>query len=96
MLKRILLDLLNTDVFTNVIVDSKDLHSSLSSKRNTVDKSICPDVNSMRFYFDTVIDVFARILGSITFSDVWTKLKAPLTDVLILKLANCVLQFDLH
>lgn len=42
-----------------VAVDRKDLYTSLSTQRNSIDKSIRADVNIIRFYFETKI--FNRI-----------------------------------
>lgn len=44
-----------------VFFDSKDLFGSLSLKRIPTDKSVLNDVNLVRFYFETSIDVFAWI-----------------------------------
>ena len=44
-LRSVLTIILGTEVRTMVFVDSKDLYHALSSKRNTVDKSVRPDVN---------------------------------------------------
>ena len=80
-----------------VIADSKDLYHELSSKRNTVNKlkSVRPDVNSMRLYFETVIDIFVWIEGSLNIADVGTKQGSSLTDSLVLTLATGNLQTDL-
>lgn len=48
MLKKVFRDIFRSEVSSYVIVGSKDLYHSLSSKRNTVDKSVRPDVNDMR------------------------------------------------
>ena len=58
MLARALSTIIDTPVQSMVIVDSKDLYHSLSSRRNPVEQSVRQDMNSMRFYFETVIDVF--------------------------------------
>lgn len=39
----------------HVIVDSKDRYTSLSTRQNSVDKSIRSDVNSIQFEFETYI-----------------------------------------
>lgn len=41
-----------------VLLDSKELFSSLSSQRNTIDKSIHGDVNAIRFHHEIAVDVF--------------------------------------
>lgn len=95
LIKRILTSIWAIEINSMMIVDSKDLYHALSSKRNTVDKSVRPDVNSMRFYFETAIDVFAWIPGSLNLADVGTKLDSPLTETLVLTLATGILQVDL-
>lgn len=61
MIKKVLSTVLKTEIKTMMVVDSKDLHHALSSNRNTVDKSVRPDVISMRFQFETAIDFFVWI-----------------------------------
>lgn len=78
-----------------MIDDSKDLYHTLSSKQNTTDKSVRPDGNSMRFYFETVIDVSACIPGSLNPADAGTKLDSALTDALVLNHATDNPQIDL-
>lgn len=94
-LKKVLYGIFGYDIATMVIVDSKDLFHALSSKRNTTDKSVRADVNSMRFYFETSIDIFAWIPGALNPADVGTKLDSPLTEALILTLVTGIFQIDL-
>lgn len=58
--KRILSSIFGTNMQSLLIVDSKDLYYALSSKLNTIHKSVRSNVNSMRFYLKTFIDVFLR------------------------------------
>lgn len=58
MLKNAQSKLTHLKIATMLIVDSKDLYRTLSSKLNTIDKFVRRDVNAMTFYFDTVVDFF--------------------------------------
>lgn len=78
-LKNDLSKLVDVKILTMVIVDAKDLYYSLSSKTNTVGKSFRPDIHVMRFNFETVVDVFSWISGSLNPADVGTKLDSPLS-----------------
>lgn len=62
--------------------------------KSTVDKSVRPYGNAMRFNFETVVDVFAWLSGSLNPADVGTILDSPLTAVLLLSLATRILQID--
>ena len=95
MLARALSTIIDTPVQSMVIVDSKDLYHSLSSRRNPDEQSVRQDMNSMRFYFETVIDVFGQIAGRANPADVGTKLDSPLTESLVLNMATGILQTDL-
>lgn len=55
MIKKVLSTILKTEVVPMKIVDSKDLHHALSSKRSIVDKSVRPDLNAICFHFITNI-----------------------------------------
>lgn len=59
MLKTILHKLFGIEINEIDIVDSKHLYYTLS--QNTIDKSVRPDLKSMRSFFETVVDVFAWI-----------------------------------
>lgn len=75
-----------------VFFDSKDIFGSLSSKHNPTNKSGGNDVNVMRFYFETCIDVFAWIAGSLNPTDVGKKKDSPLTKLLVITLATGIFQ----
>ena len=49
----------------------------------------------MRYYFETVIDSFAWISGSLNIADVGTKTNSPLTDTLVLSMASGIFHVDL-
>lgn len=76
-----------------VIVDSKYFYYQFSSKKNPNDKSFFPDVNAMRFCFESVVGIFSSIVGSLNSTDVVTKKDGLLTEILILTLATGKLQF---
>lgn len=73
MLKNVLPKSINVQIKTIFIVDSKYLYYVLSLKRNNVDKSVRPDVKSMRFYLDTLFYIFTWIAGSLNAADVGTR-----------------------
>lgn len=81
-----------TEVQTMVIFDSKDLRHALSSKRNTMDKYVHPDVNCIKIYFETVIHVYSQIYGSLKPAEGGTKIKSALTENLPLILETGMLQ----
>lgn len=58
MLKRVFNIIFKLDTQTMEIVDSKNLHKGLFIKQITMDKSVRLDVNEVRFYFKTEIDIF--------------------------------------
>lgn len=69
--------LYDTQVKALVVVDSKTIHYAVSSKRDTADKSVRQDVNSMTFYFEPVINIFVWIACRQNFADVGTKRNTP-------------------
>lgn len=50
-------EILQVKIYLWELVDAKDLYNSLSTQRNSVDKSIRGDVNLIRFMFETKLDV---------------------------------------
>lgn len=58
-LKEFMSKLLGSEVRAVVIVDSKDLCHALSTKLSTAEKSVRRRLNSLRFYFEAAIDMFA-------------------------------------
>lgn len=82
-------------VRTAVLADSKDLYGPLSSQRHPRDKSVRGDVNAIRYYYETAIELFSWIRGSCNPADVGTKLNCPLTDTFALSAATGLLHFNL-
>lgn len=78
-----------------MILDSNDMHHAFSSKQNTVDKPVRPDVNSMPFQIETAIDFPVWIRGTLNPADVGTKKDNSLTETLLLTLEKVVLQIYL-
>lgn len=77
------------------IVDSKDFYYALSPKQISIDRPVRPDVNAVRFYFETVVDFFPWIAGSLNPADVGTKMDSTITCILILTLATGSIQIDM-
>ena len=78
------------------IVDTKDLYNSLTTKRNSVDRSIRAYVNCIPFIFETELDVMGWIKGTFNPSDVGTKPKSSLKDAVVLMFATGTPQLDYH
>lgn len=87
--------ILGSNVRSMMTIDSKDLYFKLSSKCKTVDKSICPNMNSMRFYLETSIAVFAWITCTINLASAGARMNGALTDMLALTFAAEILPVDL-
>lgn len=86
-LKSALTALLGISVQLVVVTDSKDMYTSLSTQRNSVDKSIRSDVNLIRFEFETnSVNTVIWIPGKTNPADCATKRDSPLTDMLRLML----------
>ncbi len=82
-LKSVFSKILRISIKLIVVVDSKDLYTSLSTKQNSIDKSIRPDVNCIRFEFETQnVDEIVWIPGSTNLADPGTKPNSPLTIAL--------------
>lgn len=89
------MELMNIEVRVQVCVDSKDLFTSLSTQRNSVDRSIRSDVACIRYEFQTgCIDAITWIPGKLNLADVLTKSDSPLTDALQLTLYTGRIQID--
>lgn len=78
----------------NEIVDTKYLLKKLTSKRNSVDRSICGDVNVMRVVFETEHNLMCWNRGSCNTADKGIKINSPLIDAVALMFATGKLQFD--
>ena len=67
-------ELLDIDIKVRLCVDSKDLFTSLSTQKNSIDKAIQGDVGCIRFEFQTgAVDMVSWIPGNINLAD-------PLTE----------------
>lgn len=70
-----------------VLLDSKDLFTSLPTKRNSIDKSIYADVNITRLEFECgKVNESFWIPGSVNLADPGTKANSPLIHSLQLLL----------
>lgn len=95
MLKNALDAIFEVRVHTYVLIDSKDLYSTLSTQKNSVDRSVRAAVNCIRFTYETELDVLGWISGQVNIADVGTKENSPLTDALVLMLATGRITVDL-
>lgn len=73
-------EILNMEIDSDVCVDSKDLFTSFSTQRNSIDRSIRPDVGSIRFEFQTgSLNHISWITGRINLPNVLTKKETGIT-----------------
>lgn len=80
-------ELLDMDIRVRLCVDSKDLFTSLSTQRNSIDRSIRGDVGCIRYEFQTgAVEKISWIPGTTNLADPLTKKNSSLTDVLQLTL----------
>ena len=78
-MKRAMSTLLNMPIRLMVALDSRELFSPLSTKRNSIDKSICADVNCIRYEYETRnVDEVIWIPGNVNLTDPGTKTGSPL------------------
>lgn len=82
--KQVLIVLCQDKAQSMVIFDSNELFHALLPERNMINKFVRSDVNSMHFYLETVIDVYAWIAGASNPADVGTKLSSVPIEALIL------------
>ena len=88
-------EILNIDVRVHLCVDSKNLFTSLSTQRNSVDRSIRGDVACIRFEFQVGnLDQITWIPGKTNLADALTKRDSPLTDALQLTLFSGLLNIS--
>lgn len=88
-------ELLETDVKLRIFVDSKDLFTSMSTQRVSVDRSIRGDVSSNRFEFQTgTVSEISWVPGKLNISDVLTKTDSSLTETLLLIITTGFLFID--
>lgn len=85
----------NVHVKKIINVDTKDLYQALSSTPNTIEKSVVYDLNTMMFYFETFVGIFAWIGISLNPAYVGTKFDSQLTNMLVLSLEIGMLQIYL-
>jgi len=96
-LKSAMTRLLGINVELIVIVDSKDLYTSLSTQRNSIDRSIRADVNVIRFEFETnSVNEMVWVPGSLNLADPGTKPDSPLTQPLQLLMHTGMIPIDLN
>ena len=89
-------ELLDVEIGTQICVDSKDLFTSLSTQRNSIDRSIRSDVACIRFEFQVgSINKITLLPGKLNLEDALTKRDSPLTEVLQLTLYTGRIQVDL-
>lgn len=94
-LKCTIFKLLNVDIELILITDSKDLFTSLSTQRSSIDKYISADVNSILFELETyAVDKIVWIPNRLNLADTGTKRDNSLSDVLQLLLFTGKLQID--
>lgn len=75
--------ILNQHVDVWIVVDTKDLFNSLSTKRNSIDNSIFADANVIRFEFKCCyVNSIIWISGSVNLADTGKKSKSPVADAL--------------
>lgn len=88
-------ELLSMDISVELCVDSKDLFTSMSTQRNSIERSIRGDVSCIRFELQvgSVSDI-TWIPGKINLVDPLTKPDSPITDSLQLPLFNVRLNLD--
>ena len=94
-IKSVRITILGITVKLLVATDSKDLFNSLSTQRNSIDKSIRGDVNLIRFEYEThSVNTVVWIPGKCIPPDQGTKRDSALTDVLRLMLYTAKISID--
>lgn len=95
-LKQAMSTLLGLPIRLIVALDSRDLFTSLSTKRNSVDKSIRAEVNVIRFEYETGnADEIVWIPSRVNLIDPGTNTDSPLVQSLQLTIATDKLSTDL-
>lgn len=80
-------EILNTDIKMRLCFDSKDLFTSLSTRRNSIDRSILSGVSCIRFEFHTgSVDKISWVPGNVCLEGPLTKNDSQITDLLHLSL----------
>lgn len=94
MLKRAYSLLLGIKAELIVVLDSKDLYTSLSTQRQSIDRSVCADVNYIRYQFEIGnADRICWIPGRLNLADPGTKPDSPLIHALQLLMFSGQLPF---
>lgn len=88
-------EILRIKIETQICVDSKDLFTSLSTQRNSIDRSMRNDVSCIRFKFQVgSLDKITWLPGKLNLADALTKQDSPLTEALRLTLYTGRLQLE--
>lgn len=96
MLKSVLSILLAMRVKLAILVDSKGLYTSLSSRRNSIDKSILADVNFIRFDYEAGnVDTLCWLPVCVNLAGPGTKKNIPLCKALQLLMHTGQVPLDL-
>lgn len=86
----------NSSIPFEIILDSSDLFTSLSTQRQSIDKSTRADVNVIRHDLERRnVSKFTWISGKANLADVGTKSDSPVADAFRLTLADGRLAVDL-
>ena len=84
------------DIRVRLCVDSKDLFTSLSTQKNSIDSSITGDVECIRFELQTgTVEKISWIPGKVNLADPLTNKYSVLTAPLLLTLFTGRLSLDL-
>lgn len=76
-----------------IVVDSKDLLTTLFTHRQSTDKSIRGEIGVIRYEFETKA-VSKIVPGKLNFADIGTKFDSPLNDAVLRLLQSSTLPFD--
>lgn len=88
-------EILGIDIATQICVDSKDLFTSLSTQRNSIDRLMRSDIACIRFELQVAsIDKITWLPGKLNIADALTKQDSPLTEALRITLYTGKLQLD--
>lgn len=94
MLKRTYSMLLGISIELVVVHDSKDLYVSLAKQRQSVDSSVCAEVNFIRYQFETSnADRICWIPGRFSIAEPGTKTDSSLIQAILLLLFSRKLPF---
>lgn len=90
-------ELCNADVREDIVVDSKDLFSTIYIQRNSTDRSIRGDVWAIRFVSaKNYVCNISWILGRCNIADVLAEVDSPLTNALQLIIHTVKSAIDLE